>query len=193
MKNPSKLCALLLALAATGSVQAQVNIDTQLRQAATGASFKVGDTAFRLAPTAVVESGGTSATKNDTVVGGKYKVTLPASAAAAAGAAAAKTPSAPGAASSQAPSTKLAAAVSEGGAPVVVTSSLNVYFDQPSVLAEAVRATGGKLVYSSAIGGKGTIEFATVDEAIKAMTQLQGKAGVKEVSPKIVQMIDELH
>ena len=74
------------------------------------------------------------------------------------------------------------------GEPVVVTSSVNVYFDQASVLDEAVRRTGGRLTYASAIGGKGTIEFDSVQQALDAVAKLQGQAGIKEASPKIEQL-----
>lgn len=166
----------LLCLAAATGAQAQTG--AELRQAATGASFKVGDTQFRIAPSAVVTPATATSDPAKSVVAGKYDVSV--------GAATASSRSKRSAAA--APAAKLAAAVSEGGTPVVVTSSINVYYSQPSVLADAVRATGGKLTYSSDIGGKGTIEFGSVAQAIEAVGKLQGKAGIKEVSPKIEQL-----
>lgn len=179
MKTISLLCISLLGVSVATGAQAQA--DAELRQAATGASFSVGDTQFRIAPSAVVTPATAASDPAQTVVAGKYAVSV-----GAANASARSTRSTAAAA----PSAKLAAAVSEGGAPVVVTSSINVYYDQPSVLADAVRTTGGKLTYSSDIGGKGTIEFGSVAQAIEAVGKLQGKAGIKEVSPKIEQLND---
>ncbi len=187
MKTDTFLFAILLGMAAAGSAQAQDAEAAQLRQAATGASFQVGDTAFRLAPSAEVAPVSASAPKDGLVVAGKYRVNIPDATARPTTGSTVKSPRQSPAQANAAPATKLAAAVSERGEPVVITSSLNVYFDQPSVLADAVRSTGGKLTYSSAIGGKGTIEFGSVAEAIKAMDTLQGKAGIKEVSPQLVQ------
>jgi len=170
------LCVSLLGMALANGAQAQSAAPESLRQAATGASFKVGDTQFRLAPSATVTAADASADPGQAVVAGKYALALGAAPASARRGLAA------------APSPKLAAAVSQTGEPVVVTSSINVYFDQPSVLDEAVRRTGGRLTYASAIGGKGTIEFDSVQQALDAAAQLQGQAGVKEASPKIEQL-----
>ncbi|MGO1070444.1 hypothetical protein [Lysobacter sp. CA199] len=179
MKTLSMLCVSLLGMALATAAQAQSSAETQLRQAATGASFKIGDTQFRLAPSAVVSPATAASDPAQTIVGGKYAVSVDAADA---------SPRSKRSAAADAPSGKLAAAVSESGVPAVVTSSINVYFNQPSVLADAVRATGGKLTYSSDIGGKGTIEFGSVAEAFEAVGKLQGKAGIKEVSPQIEQL-----
>lgn len=179
MKTLSLLCVTLLGMSLATAAQAQASAESQLRQAATGASFKIGDTEFRLAPSAVVAPATADTDPAQTIVGGKYAVSLGNAAAPA---------RAKRSAAADAPASKLAAAVSESGVPAVVTSSINVYFNEPSVLADAVRSTGGKLTYSSDIGGKGTIEFGSVAEAIEAVGKLQGKAGIKEVSPQIEQL-----
>lgn len=176
MKTISMLCVCVLGLAAAGAAQAQSGPAGQLQQAATGASFKIGDTQFRLAPSATVAPADAGAAADRIVVAGKYAIEL--------GAAPARAKRS----LADAPSTKLAAAVSQTGEPVVVTSSINVYFDEPGMLAEAVRSTGGRLTYSSAIGGKGTLEFDSVAQALEAAAKLQGKAGIKEASPKIEQL-----
>ncbi len=179
MKTLPVLCVSLLGviglLLASGA-QAQSAAPEALRQAATGASFKIGDTQFRLAPSATVTAADASADPGQAVVAGKYALALGAAPASARRGLAA------------APSPKLAAAVSQTGEPVVVTSSINVYFDQAGVLDEAVRRTGGRLTYASAIGGKGTIEFDSVQQALDAAAKLQGQAGIKEASPKIEQL-----
>lgn len=178
MKTLSLLCVSVLSMSLATVAQAQSSAESQLRQAATGASFKVGDTEFRLAPSAVVVPATAASDPAQTIVGGKYAVSIGDAVASA------RTKRSADAA----PASKLAAAVSASGVPTVVTSSINVYFSQPSVLADAVRATGGKLTYSSQVGGKGTIEFGSVAEAIEAVGKLQGKAGIKEVSPQIEQL-----
>ncbi|SDX73515.1 hypothetical protein [Lysobacter enzymogenes] len=176
MKTLPVLCVSLLGMVLASGAQAQTGAPESLRQAATGASFKIGDTQFRLAPSATVTAADASADPGQAVVAGKYALALGAAPAAAKRGLAA------------APSPKLAAAVSQTGEPVVVTSSVNVYFDQASVLDEAVRRTGGRLTYASAIGGKGTIEFDSVQQALDAVAKLQGQAGIKEASPKIEQL-----
>lgn len=174
MKTIPVLCVSLLGLALATGAQAQSAATESLREAATGAAFKVGDTQFRLAPSATVTAADASADPGQAVVAGKYALALDAAPAAKRGLAAAPA--------------RLAAAVSQSGEPVVVTSAVNVYFDQPAVLAEAVRSSGGRLTYASAIGGKGTIEFDSVQQALDAAAKLQGLAGIKEASPKIEQL-----
>jgi len=191
MKIKFSLFSLILGLAATTGAHAQNDNSAQLRQAATGAAFKIGDIGYRLVPSAVVKPVGKSTPRGEAVVAERYSLSLPSAGENASGGVARSKRSL--ADESAAPATKLAAAVSERGDPVVVTSSINVYFDQPSVLADAVRTTGGKLTYSSAIGGKGVIEFGSVAEAVKAMGKLQGKAGVKEVSPQLVKPKNRLY
>lgn len=175
MKTIPVLCVSLLGLALATGAQAQSAATASLRQAATGAAFKVGDTQFRLAPSATVTPADASADPGQAVVAGKYALALGAA------------PAAARRGLAVAPA-RLAAAVSNSGEPVVVTSSVNVYFDRPEVLAEAVRRSGGRLTFASAVGGKGTIEFDSVEQALQAAAKLQGLAGVKEASPKIEQL-----
>lgn len=170
--------AALSALMGTTAAQAQSVGAAGLARAATGASFTVGDTRFRLAPSATVIAATKDTRPEHLIAGGRYAMRIDAG-----------TGLQP---RSGAPARTLAAAVSDNGMPVVVTSSVNVYFDQPAVLSDAVRLTGGKLTYASNIGGKGTLEFASVAAAIDAIGKLQGRAGVKEASPVIVQFEDQL-
>lgn len=181
MKTLSIVCVSLLGMAFVSGAQAQSAAQDELRQAATGATFKVGDTEFRLAPSASVTPATKVADPSQTIVAGQYAVSVGAAAAAK------RNKRSVGDVTPQAEE-RLGVAVSESGAPTVVTSSLNVYFDQIDTLRQAVRDSGGTLTYASEIGGKGVIEFGSVAEAIEAMQKLQGKAGVKEVSPQIVQL-----
>lgn len=182
MKTTTILVPVLLLAAGVASAQPtlpservpeQPMVSAQLRQAATGASFRVGERKYRLAPGSVVTAAdGKSGADAQRVRVGKYAVELRGSNARSAKAANANP--------------RMAAAVGGGGEAVIVTSALNVYVTNVSALQDAVRATGGKLTYSSAVGGKGKIEYASVDEAIKAMSTIQGLAGVKEASPVLV-------
>lgn len=153
--------------------------NAELRQAATGAAFRVGDRKYRLAPDSVVSVAGAEKTAGRSRVRvGKYAVELRGKNKRDAVSAGKK---------------KMAAAVGNTGEAVIVTSTLNVYVTHAAALQDAVRATGGKLTYASAVGGKGRIEYASVDEAIKAMGTIQGLAGVKEASPALVQPKNSLY
>ncbi|MBM7093071.1 hypothetical protein JTP67_32120, partial [Streptomyces sp. S12] len=61
------------------------------------------------------------------------------------------------------------------------------YHRDPAALQAAVRASGGKLTYSSVAGGNGRIEFDSVDAAMRAMPTIQAIAGIKEVAPEIIE------
>ena len=146
-----------------------------LSKAASGPAFRVGDRQYRLAPDGVVGAANAKrAADGNEVRVGKYSVRFPSAAGGAAKSA--------GAGGTQ----RLAAAIGQTGEPVVVTSTLDVYVASAAVLQDAVRASGGKLVYSSAVGGNGKIEFASVNDALAALGKIEGLAGVKEVSPALV-------
>ncbi|MGO1070449.1 hypothetical protein [Lysobacter sp. CA199] len=178
-------CIGLLALAIAPAIHAQTySKKAELELGATGDTFKIGDTVFRIAPQAVVKASTPQADPARDLVVADYVVEPVA--------AQAPSPrskrsidsavSSPGGAVQN-----LAAAVSDGGLPVVVAPELNVYFDQIGVLDALVRDTGGTLVYSSQVGGKGTIAYGSVAEAMTAMRRIQARAGVKEVSPRLIQ------
>lgn len=84
------------------------------------------------------------------------------------------------------PASGYGAAVSADGLAVMLAPELNVYFDGPDTLQALARETGGTVLYSSPVAGKGTIEYGSVDEAFDAMKRLGAKAGIKEVSPRLV-------
>lgn len=170
---------LAVAIAPAGMAQDYTK-KAELDLAATGETFTIGQNQFRIAPTATVKPVDASTDlRRDVIVGG-YVVEP----------AAAPSPTrnkrsidpAPAAAA-----TGLAAAVSANGRAVVVAPELNVYVAQPGVIDALVRETGGKLLYSSEIGGKATIGYGSVAEAMKARQRIAGKAGVKEVSPRLIQ------
>ncbi|MEI2432489.1 hypothetical protein RDV84_06280 [Lysobacter yananisis] len=176
MKTQALLVPILLAAAGIASAQTGDNARRELQQAATGDSFSIGDTRFTLAPQAQVSALKTAqAADAQQVQVGKYQIRLQPS-----GANSASKTVAPA-------KQKMAAAIADTGKPVVVTSTLNVYVADASALDAAVRASGGKLTYSSKVGGNGRIEFGSVQDAMSAMRKIQALAGVKEASPAIIE------
>lgn len=165
----------LLAIAAAAPAHAQTQDAAReaLRAAATGDAFRIGYTRFRLAPDGVVDKAASAG--GAAVRVGDYAVQLQ-----------------PAARSARAATAKprLAAAVGDDGKAVVVTSTLNVYHRDPAALHAAARASGGTLVYASAAGGNGRIEFDSVEAAMKAMAKIQAIAGIKEVAPEIIEGAD---
>lgn len=162
-------------------VQAQIQQLQQLQNQATGASFKAGDTGFRIVPAARAQKRAptdTSAAGGADMQIGEYRVELPPQGSVA---------RANGARAMSAPAEKAALAVSESGMPIVVTSNLTVFFDDPGALQQAARATGGKVVYSSARAGMGAIEFASVAEMLDALSRVQGIVGIRGAEPELVQ------
>ena len=83
MKTLPVLCVSLLGMVLASGAQAQTGAPESLRQAATGASFTIGDTQFRLAPSATVTAADASADPGQAVVAGKYALALGAAPAAA--------------------------------------------------------------------------------------------------------------
>ncbi|MEH6418181.1 hypothetical protein, partial [Pseudomonas sp. CGJS7] len=186
MKTLVLSCAGLLAFAIAPMSHAQsYSKKAELELAATGESFSVGETRFRLAPSASVRPSAESADPERDVVVAGYLLEPAAITASTGGRAKRSLDAAPASAATGAEN--LAVAVSEGGLPTVVAPELNVYFDHIGVLDALVRDTGGHLLYSSAIGGKATIGYASVADAIAAMKRIQGRAGVAEVSPRIIE------
>lgn len=166
----------LIASCFASAGQAQVYTQkAELELAADGEAFDIGGTQFRLAPSAVVETAPADADPERDVIVGRYAI-RPASVLAhrSRRAAVAGLPAG------------LAAAVSADGLAVIVAAELNVYFDDAAVLDGLVRGSGGRLLYSSAVGGKATLAFDSVDSAFAAMKRLRAKAGVKEVGPRLV-------
>lgn len=188
MKTAILICTGALALAATSAGNAQsYSKQAELELAANGESFAVGDTRFRLAPSATVRPAGATVDPERDVVVADYLLEPPS-------AASANVRSKRSATLDDAAAlgtAGLAVAVSDEGVPTVVAPQLDVYFDRIDVLDGAIQDTGGTLVYSSEIGGKATIGYASVAEAFEAMKRIAGRAGVKEVSPRIIQGIDE--
>lgn len=173
------LCAGLLSLAMAPTLPAQSYTNqAQLGLAATGDTFTIGDKPFRLAPSAVVRKATRAPAANEVAVAGYLINPAPLGApvpAARVRRSAADTPPAAG--------ENLAAAVSEDGVTIVLMPQLNLYVDHIGVVDPIVRETGGTLVYSSAAGGKASIRYASVAEAMNARQRILGRAGVKAVSP----------
>ncbi|MGO1070662.1 hypothetical protein [Lysobacter sp. CA199] len=171
-------CAGLLAVAMAPAAMAQVSSQAELKQAATGDSFSIGERQFRLAPSAVVRPSDAVADGDRELVVGDYVVELPQAAASSRSKRSLDTPAA---------GANLGAAVSDTGSAVIVAPELNVYFSHPSVVDGLVESTGGKLLYSSAVGGKATIGYSSVEKAMQARRSILGQAGVKEVTPRLVE------
>lgn len=176
MKNSILYLSLLGAMLAAPAVAQTVPTAKALQQSATGESFTIGQMRFRVVPDAVLEpaTGKIAATSKAKArqqpVIGKYTVKLGAAKSGAAGGG----------------DPRMAVAMSDSGVPVVVTSSLDVYVSHIGALDEAVRDTGGKLKYSSKLGGNGVIEYASVAQALQAMQRLSTIAGVKSASPRLI-------
>ncbi|UZW60231.1 hypothetical protein [Lysobacter enzymogenes] len=172
------LCAGLLAMSAMPAALAQsYTKQAELDLAATGETFSIGQTQYRIAPAAEVKRADAATDPRRDVIVGEYVVEPKAAAANARSKRAVDAVAGNG----------LGAAVSANGRAVVVAPELNVYFSNASVVDAVVRETGGTLLYSSAAGGKATIGYASLAEAMKARQRILGKAGVKEVSPRLVQ------
>ncbi|SDZ01544.1 hypothetical protein SAMN04487939_11212 [Lysobacter sp. yr284] len=170
MKNSILYLSLLGAMLAAPAMAQVGPAAKALQQSATGESFTIGQMRFRVVPDAVLEPAtGKAGTRQQAVIG-KYAVKL----------GTAKSAAADGG------DARMAVAMSDSGVPVVVTSSLDVYVSHIGALNEAVRDTGGKLKYSSALGGNGVIEYASVAQALQAMQKLSAIAGVKSASPRLI-------
>ncbi|QQQ02189.1 hypothetical protein [Lysobacter enzymogenes] len=181
MKNSILYLSLLGAMLAAPAIAQTLPTAKALQQSATGESFTVGQMRFRVVPDAVLEPSAAKAQATPAIgkanarqqpAIGKYTVKLGAAKSAAAVATGGDA--------------RMAVAMSDSGVPVVVTSSLDVYVSHIGALNEAVRDTGGKLKYSSALGGNGVIEYASVAQALQAMQKLSAIAGVKSASPRLI-------
>lgn len=153
----------------------------QLQNQATGVSFKSGGAGFRVVPAARAEKmtrAAAAAPGSSDLKIGLYRIELPTQATAA---------KASGSHAASAPSGKAALAVSDSGMPIVVTSNLTVFFTDPGALRNAARATGGKVIYSSARAGMGAIEFGSVAAMLDALSRVQGIAGIRGAEPELVQ------
>lgn len=183
------LCGALLAVAFAPALAQNAASPAELTQAATGPAFTVGSTEFRLAPSAVVrpaDAGAAGAGIGLPTAG--YTVDLPANAKAAR--AQAQSTTLPGGLAAAAPAgggENLAVAVSASGGTVIVKPELDVYITHIGVVDALVKDSGGTLLYSSDIGGKATIGFGSVDQAMAARERILGRAGVKDVAPVLLE------
>lgn len=173
-------CVLLLAVAAAPASLAQSNVArAELMQAATGEAFTLGSSQFRMAPSAVVKPAATATAGRELRAAG-YTVDVRPSGSSKG--AKTLTP-----ASLADAGENLGVAVSASGGAVIVKPELNVYFTHVGVVAPLVEESGGTLLYSSEVGGKATIGFGSVDEAMAARQRMLGRAGVKEVAPVLLE------
>lgn len=183
-------CGASLVLAATAGAQDNDLVQlrstaipadqTPLVQAASGDAIEVGDTRFRLVPGATVRptKAGPVAGQQAAAEVGDYTITLP-SATAAGRSAAAR--------SMSAGSEKLAAAVSEDGSPVVVTSQVRVFFRDAAAVRQQARATGASVVSISTASGLAILEYGSVAAALQSFGRLEGAAGIRGAEPDLIQ------
>ncbi|MEH6417199.1 hypothetical protein, partial [Pseudomonas sp. CGJS7] len=170
------LCIGLFALACASTALAQDHAKrAELSRAATGESFAIDGKTFRLVPSAAIREAGAT-TGLDEVVVANYVIGP-------AAASSARVKRDLGAAADAAARPNLGAAVAADGTAVVILPQLSVYVSDISVVDAIVRDTGGVLTYSSAVGGKATIRYPSIAEAMSARQRILGRAGVKEVNP----------
>ncbi|WP_286789069.1 MULTISPECIES: hypothetical protein [unclassified Pseudomonas] len=192
---------LTVTLAATPLVQAQTTDAARLQQAATGASFNVGNTPFRLVPNATVQridSTASAQTPSTTqsqsrqqtlqadsnVVGqiGPYAIRL-----AQGNQAQLKSQSETAASTASGPSEMGVAVNLTSGQAVLVPPRLKVFVKDAAVIDQVAKATGGTMVQASSAAGMGVIRYSSVDAAQTALSKVKGMQGVNDVSLDIIQ------
>ncbi|WP_295553402.1 DNA breaking-rejoining protein [uncultured Stenotrophomonas sp.] len=87
---------------------------------------------------------------------------------------------------------KLSAAISDDGAPVVVTSRVKLFFTDGAPVEAAARATGGRLVSISRAARRAIVEYASVNAALDAPERLLSQAGIRAAEPELIQGKEEL-
>ncbi|MBD3682204.1 DNA breaking-rejoining protein [Stenotrophomonas sp. Br8] len=152
----------------------------ELKSGATGRQFSVGRTQFQLVPSAAVQR------KNGGELLITPSVTPGTSSAPPSGSRTKRSTDTPASAAGSS-SGKLAAAVSPDGAPIVVTSSVNLYFSDEAAVKRAAQVTSGKVAKVSTASGKAVIEYTSVDSALDAVSRLKSVAGVIDAEPAVVQ------
>ncbi|WP_312271490.1 hypothetical protein [Pseudomonas sp.] len=192
---------LTVTLAATPLVQAQTTDAARLQQAATGASFNVGNTPFRLVPNATVQridSTASAQTPSTTqsqsrqqtlqadsnVVGqiGPYAIRL-----AQGNQAQLKSQSETAASTASGPSEMGVAVNLTSGQAVLVPPRLKVFVQDAAVMERVAKATGGTMVQAFSAAGMGVIHYSSVDAAQSALSKVKGMQGVNDVSLDIIQ------
>lgn len=152
----------------------------ELKGAATGRQFQVGKAQFRLAPSAAVQR----KNGNDFLI--TPSATPETSGAPPSGSRKKRSTDTP-ASEAGSSSGKLAAAVSPDGAPIVVTSSVNLYFYDEAAVKRAAQVTSGKVASVSTASGKAVVEYTSVDSALDAVSRLKSVAGIIDAEPAVVQ------
>lgn len=191
MKTKLFLALLLLNIASSFPQLAHADEDTtaQLQQAATGATFKIGATAFRLVPNARVEKLNADAGEQDRPKAelariGPYSISLT-------GGAGGNTAAATGAAKlsgGAAHSEPFAVVVNQrSGAPALLTSRLKVYCKETGEAAALAQASKGKVLLASSTAQLLILDYASPAAALAAMPLLQNHRCVKAVEPEIHQ------
>ncbi|OAX88425.1 hypothetical protein A7D16_11680 [Xanthomonas nasturtii] len=200
MKITLAVSVLLASLAACGMAHAEQYMDAlALSAAATGDRFTSGQDRFRMLPGSVVsdplppgnaESGAarSARTQATTVMTrpigkiaarvGPYAVLLDTPANAARGVRAAST------------ERKLAAAVNERtGRVVLVRPQLKLTGTTPTNATALASSSGGRIVYTSTVDHSAVIAYASVEQAQRALTSLQGNTGATQFSLVVSQAV----
>ena len=196
MKTKLFLALLLINITLSVPQLAHADDDTtaQLQQAATGATFKIGATAFRLVPNARVEKLNADAGEQDRPKAelariGPYSISLTGGAwgntAAATGAAKLSGGAVSGGAAHSEP---FAVVVNQrSGAPALLTSRLKVYCKETAEAAALAQASKGKVLLASSAAQLLVLDYASPAAALAAMPLLQNHRCVKAVEPEIRQ------
>lgn len=191
MKTKLFLALLLINIASSVPQLAHADEDaeTQLQQAATGATFKIGATAFRLVPNARVEKLDKNASVQDKPKAelariGQYSISLASGTTSNTAKATGATKLAGGATHSE----PFAVAVNQrSGAPALLTSRLKVYCKETGEASTLAQASKGKVLLASSGAQLLILDYASPAEALAAMPLLQNHRCVKAVEPEIHQ------
>lgn len=189
MKTKIFLALLLINIASSVPQLAHADEDaaTQLQQAATGATFKIGATAFRLVPNARVDKLDGDANAQDKPKAelariGPYSISL--------GSAAASNNAPATAALSLSAANRGPFAVvvnQHSGAPALLTARLKVYCKETAEASALAQASNGKVIMASAAAQLMILDYASPAAALAAMPLLQKHRCVKAVEPEIHQ------
>ncbi|GGM17340.1 hypothetical protein GCM10009425_30420 [Pseudomonas asuensis] len=195
------LFLLTITLAAAPLVHAQTTDSARLQQAATGASFNVGNTQFRLVPNATaqrIESNASVQTSSSiqsqsrqqsvptdsNVVGqvGPYAIVLQQD-----NQTHLKSQSAVSAGSAAQSGTMGVAVNLNSGQAVLVPPRLKVFVQTADVIDQVANATGGTTVQASSAAGMGVIRYSSVEAAQTALDKVKETQGVNDASLDIIQ------
>ena len=191
MKTKILLALLLINIASSLPQLAHADEDAaaQLQQAATGATVKIGATAFRLVPNATIEKLGGDGTAQGKPTAelariGPYSIGLASGAAGNAAKATGAAQLSGGAARSE----PFAVVVNQhSGAPALLTSRLKVYCKDTAEASALAQASKGKVLLASSAAQLLILDYASPAAALAVIPLLQKQRCVKAVEPEMHQ------